>query len=174
MIKGHSLAIYDLAMNVKYRMGEFENIKFSKKLNCYYAGYEDYSFKKVYIDTELSPAFRYEKWIGEVCYILELPTVSFSTYFKSRVQHFNLYLKLTVLKDNEYQTFSVGLQDYANRFPLKQGAWTELYMVEYGKEVFESYKEQIIDMFLKGEYEDWRVGIRIYNEKYEKSSLGNG
>lgn len=177
MIRGHSMSIYNLAINARYRMGDFENIKYSKKFDCHYSGNDGYHFKKVYIDTELSTAFRFEKWIDEVCYILELPMISYSCYFgKKDINAFNVECKATILKNNEYREFRIHLKDYVN-FPLKSGSWTQLYMLEHGKNVFDMHKDRLIELLSSmGDKNEYRnispvLDIMIYERMFASDSL---
>lgn len=172
MVNSLSMAIYDLNVNVKYKMIDFEKIKFSKKFDCHYTCAESYNFKKIYIDTELSPKFRFEKWIGEECYILELPLIShYICNDRSRIDKFNVEVRAIVMKNNEYHEFYVHVGDSIN-FTLKDGAWTQLYMLDYGLSVFEFHKERLIEELQSIEEEKItsKYGLDLYFTKRRFSS----
>jgi len=170
MIKNHSLAFYDLGMAVKYRMRDFEELKTHKKTGCVFSHSDGHSFKKVMIDTEISANFRHEVWIGETWYCLELLEVSYSKNFpKEKINHFNVEVKATIMKDNKYEELVVHIGDSHN-FKLKSASWTQNYMIEHGKEVFDFHKNDIVRMI--HEEIEQNNNVRIYKETFVRSSFG--
>lgn len=170
MIRNHSLAFYDLSIAVQYRMRDFEEVKTHKKTGCIYSHGEVNGFKKIYIDTELSTGFRYEEWVGETWYCLELLEVSYSMDRpKEKINAFNVEVKITIMKDNVYEERLAHISD-RQHFKLKSGAWTQNYMIEYGKEVFDFHKGKIVEMLESGIEQNFN--LKIYKETFARSSFG--
>jgi len=175
MITNHSAGIYSLRMASKYHMNDFKEVKTHKKTGAIYSSAETHYFKRVFIDTELSTAFRHEVWIGDIYYSVEVPIVSYSLDAKkmNRLAAFNVNFKVIKLEDNFYTEFSGNISDDKN-FKLKEGALTQNYMIEYAKEVFDFHKEEIVDM-VKVINNETKFGletvskfgiIRIYKEDF--------
>lgn len=171
MIRNHSLAFYDLGMAVQYRMIDFEEVKTHKKTGCVFSHCDGHIFKKVMIDTELSTNFRHEVWIGETWYCLELLEISYSKSFpKEKFNHFNVEVKATIMKDNKYEEVVVHIADNHNFKLDRNKSWTQNYMIEYGKEVFDFHKESIVQMIHNGIEQN--LHLKIYKEKFARSSFG--
>lgn len=168
MISNHSASIYSLAMNARYKMIDFQKVKRYKKLGCIYSVGECHNFKKIYIDTELSQVFRFERWIGDIYYCIEAPIVSYALHKDKRVKSFNVDFKITVCEDNIYTEYAGSIND-DNNFPTKKGRWTETYMLEYGYSVFIFYAELIIKALLTKDFR--QRYFRIYEEGFLIESL---
>ncbi len=167
MITNHSAGIYSLNMACRYYMNDFKEIKTHKKTGAIYSCAESNHFKRVFIDTELSTAFRHEVWIDDVFYSIEVPIISFSPDAKKekRLRAMNVNFKVIKLEDNVYTEYSGNLVDDRN-FTLKDGAFTQNYMIEYGKEVFDFHKEEIIKLVKDGKIANNFGIIRLYNESF--------
>ena len=163
MITNNSACIYSLAMNNRFNMNSFES-KYNKKFDCFYSFEKSYHFKRIFIDSELSTKFRFEKWIGGKFIQIELPIIS---YKDNSVKSFNLHLKAIILIDNVYREFTISLNDKAN-FPLKNGVWNQNYMLENALQNFDFHKDYIISMLDSNifEHQNFNVCIKIYEENF--------
>ena len=169
MLLNHSGQHYTLAMAAKYKMIDFQNIKYNKQLACTYSIGEDSSFKKYFIDSEISNCFRFEKWIDNIYYSIEVPLIAYSIYFKKeRINSFNVNCKLVVMNNNEYEEYLVSINDPYN-FKTKDGAWNQSYVLNYGKQVFDYYKEEIINMITNNIFDSRYV--RIYKQRFITESF---
>lgn len=167
MITNHSAAIYSLNMACRYYMNDFKEVKTHKKTGAVFSSAESNHFKRVFIDTELSTAFRHEVWFDDVFYSIEVPIIAYSLNAKKmkRLTHFNVDFKVIVLKDNVYNEYVGVIVDDKN-FTLKDGAITQNYMIEYGKEVFDFHKEEIVQLVKDGKIVNNFGIIRLYNESF--------
>lgn len=167
MITNHSAGIYSLRMACQFYMNDFKEVKTHKKTGAVYSSAESSHFKRVFIDTELSTAFRHEVWFGDVFYSIEVPIIAYSLCAKkmNRLSAFNVDFKVIKLEDNIYTEYTGVISDSLN-FKLKDGAFTQNYMIGYGKEVFDFHKEEIVELVKEGKMVSQFGIIRLYNESF--------
>lgn len=159
MITNHSAATYSLAMHARYRMPEFETVKFHPSLACHYSIAHTRHFKRVIVDTECSPVFHYETWLDGVYYAITMPSVSYP--IGRRPKSLNVNLAITVMHDVTYTDYMGSIND-ENVTP-KDGVWTPSYMLTYAQQVFDIHKHSIAEALHRGDLPN-NATVRVYQE----------